>query len=159
MVAPLTEEQRAAVVEAAGRPGATRNGVARETGVSEGSVTNICTEAGITFDRSQTEAAVKARVVDLRAGRVSLAGDLLDDVTAARARMLATDDARGFSDMAKAVHYLTGSHTRLAAFDKDDSPGLDAAKSMLGRLGVALGVAMAGGPDDEPAGEGDDGAV
>lgn len=155
MVSPLTEEQRASVIEAASRPGATRNGVARETGVSEGSVTKICAEAGVTFDRSQTEAAVKARVIDLRAGRVSLAGDLLDDVLVARARMLAEGDARGFGDMAKAVHYLTGSHVRLAAFDKDDAPGLEEAKSMLGRLASAIGVVASGEPDEEGADDGE----
>lgn len=152
MVAPLAEEQRIAVLEAARRPGATRNGVARDTGVSEGSVTKICADAGITFDRSQTEVAVRARSIDLRASRLNLATDLLDDVTLARGRMHAAEDARAFGDMAKAVHYLAGTHVRLVAVDKGDVPGLDAAKSMLGKLALAIGATVAG--DDE---QGDDG--
>lgn len=140
-MASLSEEQREAVLEAARRPGATRNGVARETGVSEGSVTSICTAAGISFDRSLTEAAVRARVVDLKAARLGLATSVIDDVQVARHRMHGADDNRAFLDGAKAVAALTGTHIRLVAVDKDDSADLDSAKSMLSRLAVALGAA------------------
>ncbi|MGQ4355263.1 hypothetical protein [Streptomyces drozdowiczii] len=151
-MASLSEEQRAAVLEAARRPGASRNGVARETGVSEGSVTAICTAAGISFDRSLTAAAVQARVIDLKAARVGLAATLMDDVQLARQRMHGADDNRAFLDGAKAVAALAGTHVRLVGVDKDDASGVDAAKSMLGKLADALGVAAGegeeGGGDD-----------
>ncbi|MFJ3088920.1 hypothetical protein [Streptomyces sp. NPDC086838] len=151
-MASLSEEQRAAVLEAARRPGASRNGVARETGVSEGSVTAICTAAGISFDRSLTAAAVQARVIDLKAARVGLASTLMDDVQLARQRMHGAEDNKGFLEGAKAVAALASTHVRLVAVDKDDSPATEDAKSMLGRLALALGVAAGegeeGGGDD-----------
>ncbi|MEU0977974.1 hypothetical protein [Streptomyces griseus] len=152
-MASLSEEQRAAVLEAARRPGATRNGVARETGVSEGSVTAICSAAGIGFDRSLTAAAVQARVIDLRAARVGLATSVLDDVQLARQRMHGAEDNRAFLDGAKAVAALAGTHVRLVAVDKDDSSDTEAAKSMLGKLAQALGVA-AGEDAGEVVGDG-----
>ncbi|MFJ5046397.1 hypothetical protein [Streptomyces sp. NPDC088719] len=152
-MASLSEEQRAAVLEAARRPGATRNGVARETGVSEGSVTSICTTAGISFDRSATAAAVQARVIDLKAARLGLATSMLDDVQVARQRMHGADGNRDFLDGAKAVAALAGTHVRLVAVDKDDATGTEAAKSMLGSLAAALGVAAAEGVE-EAAGDG-----
>ncbi|WP_411097164.1 hypothetical protein [Streptomyces sp. 020-2-3H-GM] len=152
-MASLSEEQRAAVLEAARRPGATRNGVARETGVSEGSVTAICSAAGISFDRSLTAAAVQARVIDLRAARVGLATSVLDDVQLARQRMHGAEDNRAFLDGAKAVAALAGTHVRLVAFDKDDSSDTEAAKSMLGKLAQALNVA-AGEDPGEVVGDG-----
>ncbi|MBD3544485.1 hypothetical protein [Streptomyces sp. JV180] len=152
-MASLSEQQRAAVLEAARRPGATRNGVARETGVSEGSVTAICSAAGISFDRSLTAAAVQARVIDLRAARVGLATSVLDDVQLARQRMHGAEDNRAFLDGAKAVAALAGTHVRLVAFDKDDSSDTEAAKSMLGKLAQALNVA-AGEDAGEVVGDG-----
>lgn len=152
MPAPLSDEQRAAVLETARRPGATRNAVARQVGVSPSTVSRICADDGIDFDRTQTEIAVRARIVDLKAARVGLATDLLDDVAVARGRMHAAEDARSFSDMAKSVHYLASTHVRLIAVDKDDSSGTEAAKSMLGQLAVALGVKAAEG---EGAGDGE----
>ncbi|MFE9170871.1 hypothetical protein ACFYNZ_15310 [Streptomyces kebangsaanensis] len=152
MAAPLSEEQRAAVLEAARRPGASRNGVARETGVSEGSVTAICSEAGISFDRSQTAAAVQARSVDLKARRLELAVDLLDDVTEARTRMRGSEDSRGFLDHAKAVAALASTHVRVIGVDKDDTSNVDAAKSMLGRLAEAIGAAVS---EDAPEADGE----
>ncbi|MFJ7413070.1 hypothetical protein ACIQWZ_19965 [Streptomyces sp. NPDC098077] len=154
MASPLSEEQRKAVLEAARRPGATRNGVARETGVSEGSVTSICAAAGVSFDRSATAAALQARVIDLKAARLGLATSMLDDVQAARQRMHGADDNRAFLDGAKAVAALAGTHVRLVAVDKDDATGTEAAKSMLGQLAQALGVAAAGEDVGEVAGDG-----
>ncbi|MEV1088012.1 hypothetical protein [Streptomyces microflavus] len=142
-MASLSEEQREAVLEAARRPGATRNGVARETGVSVGSVTSICTAAGVSFDRSATAAALQARVIDLKAARIGLATSVLDDVQVARQRMHSSDGNRDFLDGAKAVAALAGTHIKLVAVDRDDSSGTEAAKSMLGSLAAALGVAAA----------------
>ncbi|PZH20152.1 hypothetical protein C1I97_01620 [Streptomyces sp. NTH33] len=124
------------------REGVARNEITRQTGVSTASVTRICADEGVTFDRSATEAAVKARVVDMKATRVGLAGALLDDVQTARARMHASEDNRAFLDGARAIAGLVGAHVRVAGFDKDDSSGVDAARSMLGRLATAIGVAV-----------------
>lgn len=57
--------------------GLARNEIARRVGISAGSVTNICRDAGLTFDRSETKHATEARQVDLAAGRIRLAEKML----------------------------------------------------------------------------------
>ncbi|MGW7361987.1 hypothetical protein ACWGI8_00815 [Streptomyces sp. NPDC054841] len=146
MPAPLTPEQREAVLDAA-RSGASRNEVARQTGVSPASVTRICSAAGVAFDRTATAAAVEARVIDLKAARVNLAGNLLDDITEARMRLHQTTEPRDFFDLARSVAVLTNAHVRIVGVDgpPDESEG---ARSMLGSLMGLLKVAY-----DEGAGE------
>lgn len=72
----ISDEQRQRVIElhAAGHA---RNQIARELGISAGSVTNICRAEGLSFDRSETKHATEARVVDLAAGRIRLAEKML----------------------------------------------------------------------------------
>ena len=84
----------------------------------------------------------------MRAARVGLATELLDDVAAARNRMHASEDNRAFLEAARAVAALAGTHVRLVAVDRDDDPGIDAAKSMLGRLATAIGVTVAEAPEE-----------
>lgn len=68
----ITPEQRDEVLRlhTEGHP---RNEIARRTGISAGSVTTICTEAGRSFDRSVTKDAQAARSADLSERRVLLA--------------------------------------------------------------------------------------
>lgn len=137
MGAPISDDQRALVLAEAGT-GASRNEVARRTGVSTASVSRICSAAGHTFDRQRTIKATVARVVDLKAARVTLAGDLLGDVQEARARMHAATDERAFFDMARSVGQLVGAHARIVGIDgpPDDA---DQARSMLGAIAEGLG--------------------
>lgn len=145
MPAPLTPEQREAVLAAA-RSGASRNEVARQTGVSPASVTRICIAAGVSFDRTATAIAVQARVIDQKAARVNLAGNLLDDIAEARVRLHRTTEPRDFFDLARAVAVLTNAHVRIIAVD-DVDPGLEQAKSLLS--GIADGLRRAYG--DSPS--------
>lgn len=57
--------------------GLTRNAIARSAGVSAASVTKVCAAAGLTFDRSQTHNATKARQVDLAVERTRLAEKMI----------------------------------------------------------------------------------
>ncbi|GBQ01032.1 hypothetical protein SSP531S_24620 [Streptomyces spongiicola] len=127
MAAPLTPEQRETVLAAAREPGATRNGVARTTGVSRASVTRICQSAGLTFDRTTTEAAVEARTTDLRAARtteaqhaITAAGEMLQG-----ARQAYMDgEARDARDYATAYGKFIAAHIALQRHDAGDSGGL-----------------------------------
>jgi transposase-like protein len=136
---PIPEETRQEVLRLA-REGVSRNEIARQTGVSTASVSRICQGEPDLFDRSRTAAATQARAVDLRAARISLASGLLTDAQTARGWLHTAEDSRALSDAAKAIHYLSSSHVRLVAVDRDDAPGLDAAKSMLGTLAEKLGA-------------------
>lgn len=59
-----------------------RNAIARETGVSQATVTHICAEARppITFDRSATKVATEARLEDLKAARAELSRTAVEEV-------------------------------------------------------------------------------
>jgi len=72
----ISEDQKARVL-ALHAEGHARNEIARRVGISAGSVTNICRDAGLTFDRSETKHATEARQVDLAAGRIRLAEKML----------------------------------------------------------------------------------
>lgn len=72
----ISEDQKTQVL-ALHAQGLARNEIARRVGISAGSVTNICRDAGLTFDRSETKQATEARQVDLAAGRIRLAEKML----------------------------------------------------------------------------------
>lgn len=73
----ITDAQRAEVLRLHAT-GKSRNDIARTVGISAGSITNICRNAGLTFDRSSTKQANEARQVDLAAARIRLVQKMLD---------------------------------------------------------------------------------
>ncbi len=85
----IPDDKRAAILAEvkAGTKG--RNQIARDHGVSVGTVTNIANSAGIgqtAFDRSVSEKATQAVVADNRSRRARIASELLDDVERLRKR-------------------------------------------------------------------------
>lgn len=66
---PVDDLTRANIQDAARDGARSRNSIAREYNVSGETVTRICAEAGITFDRTKTEAAVRAHALDIAAER------------------------------------------------------------------------------------------
>lgn len=75
MPAPITAEQRQRIIDLHGQ-GKSRNAIAREAGVGAGTVTKICNENGLTFDRSATINATHAKVADNKARRAAIIGRL-----------------------------------------------------------------------------------
>lgn len=75
-MARISDETRAEVLRLHAE-NHSRNEVARRTGISAGSVTNICRAHDRAFDRSETKQATEARQVDLAAGRIRLAEKML----------------------------------------------------------------------------------
>ncbi|MFI6895270.1 hypothetical protein ACIBM4_14250 [Streptomyces sp. NPDC050256] len=136
MSTPIPDDKREEVLGLA-RSGLSRNEVSRRTGVSTASVSRIAAAAGVTFDRATTAVAVEARVIDLKAARLNLAGGLLDDIAEARVRLHQVSEPREFFDLARSVAVLTNAHVRIAGLDNGD-PEAEAAKSMLGDLFTAL---------------------
>lgn len=143
--------------------GLSRNDIARRTGISAGSVTNICTAAGRAFDRSATKRASEARTIDLAAARLEFASEM----SLAALELLRTRDkpylvyAFGGRDNVYREHELARPPVEVVrnivttagiAFDKatrvvenpiEDTAAVD---SMLDELIVELGVK---GPLDE----------
>lgn len=73
---PITDAERQRVIDLIGA-GTARNEIARQVGISAGSVTNIAKAAGLSFDRTASAVAVEARKVDLASLRAELAHTLL----------------------------------------------------------------------------------
>jgi hypothetical protein len=69
--APITPQQRQQIVTLH-KQGLSRNAIAREANVSPSTVTKVCTEDGLTFDRSKTINATQAKVADNKARRAAI---------------------------------------------------------------------------------------
>lgn len=84
----LSDDKRAAILVdiQAGEKSAGR--IARDHGVAVSTVTRLAKGAGVdgAFERSQTEKATRAKVIDCRAAREQLKRDLLEDAQRLRAR-------------------------------------------------------------------------
>lgn len=72
----VSPETRARVIELFAE-GMGRNAIAREVGISGGSVTTIARDVDHVFERRDTELAVRARQIDLAAARAELAQMLI----------------------------------------------------------------------------------
>jgi len=155
---PLDPAKRAAIAEDI-RAGKARNAIARERGVSPATVSNIARENNLTFDRTLTETATRAKQIDNKARRAALAERLLDKATDLldlmdepylvyafggkdndynehlRDRPPATDLRNLMTSAAVAID----KHAVLEKLDTDS--GAAGARSMLGELGAALQIA------------------
>lgn len=72
MPKPLTNAKRDEILNLHAQQ-LSRNEIARQAGVSPSSVSRICAAAGVTFDRSKTKDATRAKQVDLTEARLNLA--------------------------------------------------------------------------------------
>lgn len=156
MGARIPNEERQAIADDI-RAGLPRNEIARRHGRSEGSVSNIAAEHGLTFDRSAVENATRARTTDMAARRAALAEDLLDD--AAKLRERAWSDYEYYErspdgpvrvrldlpplgearNAYTAIGIAVDKH--LVLVKHDTGTGADQARSMLGALAEGLGAA------------------
>lgn len=126
MAAPIPDETRQHII-ALHAKGLSRNAIAREAGVSVGSVTNICKKAGLDFDRSHTRAAVAAHAVDAKARRAELKQLLLEDAHRLRAQLWMP---------AKVINF-GGKDNTLAETQLDEPLFVDK-KNILTAVGIAV---------------------
>jgi hypothetical protein len=119
----------------AGRP---RNDIARELGIGAGTVSRICSAAGVSFERLMTKSATVAKQADQAARRASLAGSLLDDLEGARRWLAEAEDSRGLRDAANAIQSLASAHARLATVPASADDKADHARSLLGQIAIGL---------------------
>lgn len=77
-------EERVAELHASGLG---RNSIARELGIAAATVTRICQERGLLFDRAATRQALAARRIDCAALRTELEQQLLEDAQRLRAQL------------------------------------------------------------------------
>lgn len=74
---PVDDLTRVKIQDAARDGKKTRNALAREFSVAGETVTRICAEVGITFDRTMTETAVRAHSIDVTKDRLLLVQEML----------------------------------------------------------------------------------
>ena len=161
MPAPISDDVRAAILADIAAAEEGRNAIARKHGVSPRTVTNIADEAGLldAFTRVNTENATRARQSDLAARRAQIAEMLLEDIERLRDRAwdsydVVTSSAQGaeiitlseppLRDVQAAYTSIAISldkHLALVRHDGDSGGDLESAKSLLGDLGRALGIA------------------
>lgn len=163
----VTDQHRARIVDLHAR-GYGRNAIVREVGLAAGTVTGICQDLGLDFDRTATKTAVAARKVDAARKRSELEDLLLDDALRLRAavhqphtyidhggkdfrKVTWTQDEPSPVDKLKlmqAAGNAVDRAIRLSEMDRADE--VEATRSMLGQLLTQLQV-VAGEYDEEAA--------
>jgi IS30 family transposase len=155
--------------------GKTRNDIAKALGRSASTITAACNKMGLSFDRTKTAAATKAKVLDAKAKRAQLMNDLLDDAEKLRQQLWAPTkifsfggkdntyaerkvDRPPFKDQRDIVNAVSTTITAsLRLDDHDKAHEVDEQKAMLDELFEALGLAWEqhhqNPPDDEAGGE------
>lgn len=154
---PVTDEDREQV-RALHAQGLGRNAIARQLGRSSRTVSVLAEELGLTFDRSATAEATRARIIDTRERRQNLIERYYAQAEKILARLerpeqqitevsigkvvrytapdLPTQDVRNLIQAAGAA---TGQAVKLESLNTDT--GVDTAKSMLGQLAAGLAAA------------------
>ncbi|MBD2760063.1 helix-turn-helix domain-containing protein [Yimella sp. cx-573] len=137
--------------------GQSLHAIAQEMGRSKRTISEYAKKIGLSWDRSRTAAATKARVADAKDRRARLALDLLDDVEQLRAQLWApasyvdhggkdftrvdwTLDRPVFADQLKimqAVNIGVEKHLRIT---NHDAGGSEAVRSLLTGLADQLGL-------------------
>lgn len=152
-----TDRERVADLHARGYG---RNAIARELGWSAATITGICVDAGLSFDRAATKVAVAARKTDAAALRSELELQLVEDAQKLRAQIWQPHEyiAHGGKDFTKATWtqdepspvdklklmqaagIAIDRSIKLGDLDKDDE--VEAARSMLVSLFESMGLAV-----------------
>lgn len=167
----VTPEERAEIIRLA-RADVGRNEIARRTRRSLRTVTLICHDEGIAFDRAATAAATEAKMQDAKARRAAIIeglyavaedelaylrkgdGYVLVEVSLGKpvdyiAERLPAQDRKA---LVSSISTATAAAARLEALDGD--PGVDAARSMLGTLAEGLTKLAGLDGEGEDSGEG-----
>ncbi|MFF4369641.1 helix-turn-helix domain-containing protein [Streptomyces sp. NPDC001594] len=166
---PVTDEDREQV-RALHAEGLGRNAIARQLGRSSRTVSVLAEELGLTFDRTATAEATRARVIDTRERRQSLIERYYAQADKILARLerdehqitevslgkvirytatdLPTQDVRNLIQAAGAA---ASQAVKLEALNSDN--GVSDAKSLLGQLAAGLTAAYGAMNGDEGAGD------
>lgn len=130
---------RAEMVKVLAEQGFGRNEISRRSGIPEVTVSRIAERIGVSFDRSQTQEALKARLADLREIEMGIALGLVEDIIDARIRMRTTMTSRDHAFESKALGDLIQAYHRMKPewTTADESEN---AKSLLGDLMAGIKV-------------------
>ena len=132
---PITDNQRQRIIDLHAE-GLSRNDIARQTGVSAGSVTNVCRANDLSFDRSATKQATESKQIDAKAVRAAVASDALDVARLATGiimqRLQADPDSINARDLGTLAGIFTDKHIALAKHDAgNDTTATDSVVDQL----------------------------
>ncbi|MFH9759737.1 hypothetical protein ACH4MJ_29990 [Streptomyces anulatus] len=133
-----TRAEMATAIQVLAEQGIGRNEIARRTGISNTTVTEIAQAIGVTFDRSKTEQALKARLTDLKLAQMGVAEGLTEDLTHARFMLRTSKDRRDLAFAAKTISDLARSAQALTP-EMSDANTVEDAKDFLTDLHQELG--------------------
>lgn len=123
---PVTDQERQRVRELHAE-GCSRNEIARRIGRGARTVSRIAAKLGLTFDRTQTEEATRARKADLEERRVILAEALQTDAEQLTDQMW--QPAKVFRIGGSANKYVE---------KQVDEPPADAKRDLMAAAGIAI---------------------
>lgn len=122
---PISDDQRQRIIDLHGQ-GLSRNDIARVAGVSAGTVTNVCKANDLTFDRSSTEKATRARVADNKSRRAAIVDRLYRRSESILARL----------EAGTYTYRMMGPNGSEKVRDED--PPADAERSLATSIGIYL---------------------
>jgi ribosomal 50S subunit-associated protein YjgA (DUF615 family) len=135
----------ATVIQVLAEQGFGRNEISRRTGFSTATVSRIAADLEITFDRSKSEQALKARLTDLKVrltdlklAQMSVAEGLTEDLTHARIMLRTASNRRDLAFAAKTISDLARSAQALTP-EMSDANTVEDAKDFLTDLHRELG--------------------
>lgn len=152
---PPQKRQQVIKLHAAGH---TRNQIAKQTGIAPATVTKICQQENLTFNRDHTRAAVAAKQIDAKARRAELRELLLEDAHKLRQQLWAPTRLLNFGgkdntlnetlldeplfvdkkNILSAVGIAVDRVVKLDALDNDN--GIADAQSMIQKLIEGIGI-------------------
>lgn len=149
---PIAEDKRQRIIDLQ-KQGLSRNDIARQVGVSAGTVTNVCKANDLTFDRSSTEKATRARVADNKSRRAAIVSrlygrseNILDRLEAPTFvyRMMGPEGSEKIFDedppaadersLATSIGIYLDKASKLEDYDKSPADSAAAAESVVDKL-------------------------
>ncbi|MYS31616.1 hypothetical protein GTW38_32820 [Streptomyces sp. SID7804] len=116
-----------------------RNEISRRTGIPWASVTRIAKANGITFDTSQTEVALRARIAQLKQAQAGIALGLHEDIAVARMLLRTARTHRDYAFASKAIGDLTQAAQRMTP-EVSEQDEIDETKQFLMDLKSAIAL-------------------
>lgn len=139
---PVTEEEQDEIRRLHAE-GCGRNEIARRIGRGPRSVSEFAARMGLTFDRTATEAATKARMADLAERRAILAEALHSDAERLTEQL-----------WQPAIVFNIGGKDNTFTKEDVDEPPADAKKNLMAAAGMAIDRSLRLVPPTDDSGEG-----
>lgn len=121
--------------------GRSLHSIAAEMNRGKDTISKYAGRAGLSFSRVGTEQATQASVADAKSRQARIRLDLLGDIEQARLRIARADSARDFQAIGQGFAAVMRAYTDFVRTLPEET-GMDMAKSMLGRIYLAIAASV-----------------